>query len=106
MDYKIASRFSAKLNKISEIQTSILEELRFFLFHKGEQGFLCDDDTNFVSLYYLNDDNDEGIYKVDKIKIDSDGIIRFHDMYFDDWHRLSELRDNEVNTLVEYIDWK
>lgn len=106
MNKEIALKFSAKLNKISEIQQSIIEELRTLLKSKGEQSFSYDDNEPIVPIYYINDDNNEGLFKIDKIKVNSEDVIQIHDKDFDEWYRLSHLDDQAINTLIEYIDWK
>ena len=73
----------------------------------GEQSFIFDDDTNVVPVSYRDDDDDyEGELEVDKIKVDSDGAIKIHDKFEDEWHWLTILGYQAINMLIEYIDWK
>lgn len=106
MNKEIALKFSAKLNKIGEIQQSIIEELRTLLKSKGEQSFSYCDNTSIVPIYYITDDNDVDLFKIDKIRVDSEDVIQIHDKDFDEWYRLSYLDNQAINTLIEYIDWK
>lgn len=106
MNKNISSYYTNELNKMAEIQSAIIEHLRKDLINMGEQGFIYDDDTTVVPIYYLNDDNDEGELEVDKIKADSEGVIKIHDKFDNEWYRLTMLDYQAINTLIEYIDWK
>lgn len=76
----------------------------------GEQGFMNDDDpesgTSIVPILYITDDGEEVIIYVDKIKVESNDIIKFHDAAANAWCYLSYLDDDAIYTLIEYIDWK
>ena len=104
MNKKISSYYTNELNKIGEIQNSIIEHLRKDLITMGEQGFIYDDDTNVVPVFYI--DNDDQELEVDKIKVDAEGVIKIHDKCEDDWYSLTMLDYQAINTLIEYIDWK
>lgn len=107
MNENISSYYTNELNKMADIQNSIIEHLRKDLINMGEQSFLYDDDDPVVPIYYLNDDNDEnGKLDVDKIKADSKGVIKIHDKYDDEWYSLTMLDNQAANALIEYIDWK
>ena len=106
MNKEIASSFEDKLNKIAELHRSIIEELRTRLTEMGEQGFLYDDDDPVVPIYYLTDENDEGLTNVDKIKTNKEGVIIIHDKDFDIWNNILMLDNNAIYTLIGYIDWK
>ena len=103
---EIASRFAKKIDEMAKIQQSVIEELWNNLLLMGPQTLIYDDDTPVVPIYYLNDDNDEGLFKIDQIKINEEGNIVFHDRGFNEWYRLSYLDYQAINTLIEYIDWK
>lgn len=104
MNKNISSYYTAELNKMAEIQSSIIEHLRNDLIIYGEQGFIYDDDTNFVPVFYIDDDDQE--LEVDKIKVDEEGVIKIHDEFNNEWYRLIDLDYQAINTLIEYIDWK
>lgn len=106
MNKEIASSFENKLNKISEIHRSIIEELRARLMEMGEQSFLYDDDEPVVPIYYLTDENDEGLTNVDKINVNKEGVIIIHDKDFDIWNNILMLDNSAIYTLLGYIDWK
>lgn len=107
MNKEIASSFETKFKKIAEIRNEIIEELRARLNELGEQNCIFDDDDkSAVPIYYLTDDNDEGLFHIDKIKTDEEGVIKFHDKDFDEWYRLAYLDDQAIYTLIGYIDWK
>ena len=106
MNKNISSYYTNEFNKMGEIQSAIVEHLRKDLINMGEQGFVYDDDTPVVPIYYLNDDNDEGRLDVDKIKADSEGVIKLHDKFDNEWYRLTILDNQAINILIEYIDWK
>lgn len=106
MNNTISLGFTTKFNQIAEIQNTIFEELRSNLINMGEQSLIFDDGKKVVPIYYINDDNDEGIFHIDKIKTDLEGVIVFHDIDFDEWRRLTYLDNQAINTLIEYIDWK
>ena len=106
MNKEIASSFENKLNKISELHRSIIEELRERLTEMGEQSFLYDDDDSVVPIFYLTYENDEGLTNVDKINVNKEGIIIIHDKDFDIWNNILMLDNNAIYTLIGYIDWK
>ena len=106
MNKEIASSFENKLNKISEIHRSIIEELRERLREMGEQSFLYDDDDPVVPICYLNDENDEGLTNIDKINVNKEGVIIIHDKDFDIWNNILMLDNSAIYTLLGYIDWK
>ena len=54
MNKKISSYYTNELNKMGEIQNSIIEHLRKDLITMGEQGFIYDDDTNVVPVSMLD----------------------------------------------------
>ena len=106
MNKEIAQSFTEKLNKLAELRDSIIEDLRANLMKMGPQDCIFDDDEPAVPIYYIDEYNAEGIVHIDKIKADSDGIIKFHDVDSDEWHWLSFLDNDAIYTLIEYIDWK
>lgn len=106
MNKEIASSFENKLNKISEIHRSIIEELRERLREMGEQSFLYDDDDPVVPICYLTDENDEGLTNIDKINVNKEGVIIIHDKDFDIWNNILMLDNSAIYTLLGYIDWK
>ena len=110
MNKEISKSFEDKLNKIGEIQRSIFEELRTRLTEMGEQGFLYDEDDEAedctaVPIDYVTDNGDNEVLSIDKIKVGDDGVL-IHDCHFDEWHRLIELSNSDINALIGYIDWK
>lgn len=113
MNKEISKSFEDKLNKIGEIQRSIFEELRTRLNEMGEQGFLYDEDDEddeaedytAVPIDYVTDNGDNEVLSIDKIKVGDEGVL-IHDCDFDEWHRLSELSNSDINALIGYIDWK
>ena len=105
MSKNLSSYYTNELNKMADIQNSIIEHLRKDLINMGEQSFIFDDGTNVVPVSYRDDDY-EGELKVDKIKVDSDGVIKIHDKLDDVWHWLIILDYQAINMLIEYIDWK
>lgn len=106
MSKNLSSYYTDELNKMADIQNSIIEHLRNDLIIYGEQGFIFDDDTNVVPVSYRDDDDYEGELEVDKIKVDSEGVIKIHDKFEDEWHRLTILGYQAIDMLIEYIDWK
>ena len=106
MNKEISKSFEDKLSKIAELYRSIIKELRTRLTEMGEQGFLYDNDEPVVPISYINDDGDEALINIDKIKADEKGSLIIHDEDFNEWHRLSELSDSDINVLIRYIDWK
>ena len=106
MSKNLSSYYTDELNKMADIQNSIIEQLRKDLINMGEQSFIFDDDTNVVPVSYLDDDNYDQELEVDKIKVDSEGVIRIHDKFEDEWHTLTILDYLAINMLIEYIDWK
>lgn len=106
MNKNLSSYYTDELNKMADIQNSIIEHLRNDLIIYGEQGFIFDDDTNVVPVSYRDDDDYEGELEVDKIKVDSEGVIKIHDKFEDEWHRLTILGYQAIDMLIEYIDWK
>ena len=106
MNKEIALNFTNKLNKLAEIRDSIIKDLRENLMKMGEQDCFFAAGKPSVPIYYIGEDNAEGIVHIDKIKADSDGIIKFHDVDSDEWHWLSYLDDDAIYTLIVYIDWK
>ena len=105
MNKNISSYYTNELNKMAEIRNSIIEHLRKDLKNMGEQGFLYDEDP-IVSILYITDDGEEVIIYVDKIKVESNDIIKFHDAAANAWCYLSYLDDDAIYTLIEHIDWK
>jgi hypothetical protein len=110
MNKEISMSFENKLNKIGEIQRSIFEELRARLTEMGEQNFLYDEDDEAedytaVPIDYVTDNGDNEVLSIDKIKVGDDGVL-IHDCDFDEWHRLIELSNSDINALIGYIDWK
>ena len=107
MNKEIAQNFAEKLNKLAMLRNSIIEELREHLMKMGPQDCIFDDDDEpAVPIYYIGEDDAEGLVHIDKIKADSDGVIKFHDVDSDGWHFLSFLDNDAIYTLIEYIDWK
>ena len=106
MSKNLSSYYTNELNKMADIQNSIIEHLKKDLINMGEQSFIFDDDTNVVPVSYRDDDDYEGELEVDKIKVDSEGVIKIHDKIEDEWHRLTILGYQAINMLIEYIDWK
>ena len=106
MNKEIASSITEKLNKLAMLRDSIIEELREHLMKMGPQDCIFDDDEPAVPIYYIGEDDAEGLVHIDKIKADSDGVIKFHDVDSDGWHFLSFLDNDAIYTLIEYIDWK
>lgn len=109
MKKEISMSFETKFKKISEIRNEIIEELRARLNELGEQNCIFDDDESAVPavpIYYINDDNVEGIFNIDKIKTDEKNVIKFHDKNFDKWYGLTYLDDQAIYTVIKYIDWK
>lgn len=105
MNKEIASIFSDKLNEIAEIRDSILKELRKHLMEMGEQDCVFDDGAA-VPIDYIDDDGDEDVVNIDKIKVTSNGIIEVHDADNNAWCYLSLLDNDAIYTIIEYIDWK
>ena len=110
MNKNISSYYTNELNKMDEIRDSIIEHLRKDLKNMGEQGFLYDEDpesdTSVVPIYYITDNGEEVKIYVDKIKVESNDIIKFHDADANAWCYLSLLGDDAIYTLIECIDWK
>lgn len=106
MNKNISSYYTNELDKMAEIQNSIIEHLRNDLIIYGEQSFIYDDDTPVVPINYTDCDNYGDELEVDKIKANSEGVIIIHDRFNDEWYRLTELDYQAINTLIEYIDWK
>ena len=115
MNKEITLGLTTKLNKISELQKtirelrdSVIEELSAKIIDMGPQGFLYDEDDVLAPLdyIYVNGNDYDGYYKVDKIETDENGRVIFHDAEYDVWYPVSILDNKEINTLVKYIDWK
>ena len=106
MNKKISLKYTTKLNKIGELQSSIFKDLLIDLMNMGPQGFIYDDGEPNVPIYCHDDEDDGCQFLVDEIKADSNGIVKFHDKQYDDWYILSTLDDSTINMLIEYIDWK
>lgn len=104
MSKNLSSYYTNELNKMADIQNSIIGQLRKDLTNMGEQSFIFGDGTNVVPVFYI--DNDDQELEVDKIKVDEEGVIKIHDKLYNEWYRLTELDYQAINTLIEYIDWK
>ena len=105
MNKEIASIFATKLNKLAEIRNSIIKELRARLMEMGEQDCVFDN-GGVVQIYYIGDDGEDELINIDKIKAESNGVIKFHDADNNAWCYLSLLDNDAIYTLIEYIDWK
>ena len=106
MNKEIAQSLTDKLNKIDEWKHSIYEELKANLIKYGQQGFVYEDGSSIVPIYYVNVNNYEEELKIDKIKVNSKGNIRVHDTSSDKWYWLSYLDYREIVHLLQFIDWK
>lgn len=104
MNKDISLYYSVELDKIREAHHAIIENLRKDLINMGEQGFLYGG-LSTVPICDINDGIEESVCRADKIKVDSDNVIKFHDIDNNEWFPLSILNNEEIDDIIEYIDW-